>query len=330
MIATELIRSFIADAALAPSVHNVQPARWRVEPDGATLFEDMGRRLTAADPTGHDAGISLGAAAEGFRLAAARSGKKTIIEPVPQGGPADHLRPVVRLGLVAGAEPDPLANLVAVRQSWRAAFRPPTEADRRDAAALGADDAVVITEPEKLVQIAERLDAASWRFMGNRDFRGELLSWMRLSKTHPNWARDGLNADAMNMGAIEAHGARFVLGPAFGTLARFGLARPLLSEAGRMRKNTAVVLFSRPAEEQPLDSGVAFYRLWLTIEAAGFGASVLAALADDPETAEWVGGIARLPQDRRLVSAFRIGRRPVSPRLPRARLPLEELLVQSG
>lgn len=330
MIAPELIRSYIADAALAPSVHNVQPARWRVEPDGATLFEDGRRRLAVADPTGHDAGISLGAAAEGFRLAAARNGMTTVIERIRKGEPADHLRPVARLNLVAGAKPDPLADLVAIRQSWRAAFCPPTEADRRDTADLNGDDAAVITEPETLAQIAGRLDAASWRFMANREFRSELSSWMRLSRRDANWARDGLNADALAMGSTEAHGARFVLGPAFGALARIGLARPLLSEAGRMRRDTAVVLFSRPADEPPFDSGAAFYRLWLAIEAAGFGASVLAALADDIETADWARGIAGLPQGRRLVSAFRIGRRPVGPRIPRARLPLEELLVQSG
>ena len=330
MIASDLIRSYIAAAALAPSVHNVQPARWRVEPDGATLFEDVRRRLAVADPAGHDASISLGAAAEGFRLAATRDGMKTVVEPVRQNGPAGYLRPVVRLCLVAGAKPDPLADLVATRQSWRGPFCRPTDADRRDAAALGADDAVVITEPEALARIAGRLDAASWRFMANRAFRGELLSWMRLSRTDANWARDGLNADAMAMGVIEAHGARFVLGPAFGALERIGLARPLLSEAGKMRRDTAVVLFTRPAGEQPFDSGAAFYRAWLAIEAAGFGASVLAALADDPETARWIGEIAEMEQGRRVVSAFRIGRRPDGPRAARARLPLEELLVQSG
>ena len=66
-------RALVTEAKLAPSVHNVQPARWRFEGDDALiLFEDTTVRLPVGDPRGNDAGISLGAAAEGLRLAAGR------------------------------------------------------------------------------------------------------------------------------------------------------------------------------------------------------------------------------------------------------------------
>ena len=57
-----------------------------------------------------------------------------------------------------------------------------------------------------------------------------------------------------------------------------------------------------------------------------FGA-VLAALADDPAAAREVAAMAGVPAGHRVVSAFRIGRRPSDAAVPRARRELTELLV---
>lgn len=320
------IVALVAEAALAPSVHNVQPARWRIEEDGATLLEDVTRRLPAGDPTGHDAAISLGAAAEGFRLAASRIGRAVRVARI-DGVTAGSVRPVARLTLTGPTEPDPLAALVAGRGSYRGRFAEPTAPDRTTAASLAAEDAAVLTDPAILGEAGRRLDDASWNFMRREPFRRELLSWMRLSRRHPDWARDGLNAHAMAMGRVAATGAGLVLGPLYGTLARLGLAKPLISEGNGLAKDVAVILFHRPMDEDPFDSGAHFYRLWLRIEAAGFGAAVLAALADDTQANAWARRMSGLSDDRRLVSAFRIGRRPPGTASQRARLPLEELIV---
>lgn len=323
----EEIAALAAEAALAPSVHNVQPARWRIEDDGATLFEDPARRLPAADPTGHDAAMSLGAATEGFRLAAGKIGRGLAVERL-KGGESDPLRSVARLRLVGTVDEDPLAAWVDTRSSFRGSFAKPSAADRGDAAALAGEDAAVLADPAILKIVGRQLDGASWRFMREAAFRRELLSWMRLSRGHPGWMRDGLNAEAMAMGPIAAKGAGLVLGPLFGPLTLVGMAKPLISEGGRIAKDAAVILFHRPVGEDPFDSGGHFYRLWLGIEAAGFGAAVLAALADDPDTNAGAKAAAGIPQDRRLVSAFRIGRRPAGPVAARARLPLGELLIR--
>ena len=324
----EAITGFIAEASLAPSVHNVQPARWRAEADGATLFEDRSRRLPAADPRGHDAAISLGAAAEGLRLAASRAsyGVETVLlnEAMNNG-----LRPIARLRLTSGGKADPLAAFVPTRASHRGAFARASEADRVAASALASDDATALTAPSLLVEAGRQLDAASWTFMRDDAFRRELLSWMRLSPRDPNWLRDGLNADAMAMGKIAATGAGLVLGQFFSSLASVGLAKPLLAEGGRIAKDTAIVLFHRPEGEPPFESGAHFYRLWLRIEAAGFGAAVLAALADNAKANAWAREAGRVPAGRRLINAFRIGRRPSEQAAPRARLPIAELLVST-
>jgi len=324
----DAITGFIAEASLAPSVHNVQPARWRVEPDGATLFEDRSRRLPAADPRGHDAAISLGAAAEGFRLAANRAGHGVDTELL-NNPPVDGLLPVARLRLTLGSKADPLAAFVPTRASHRGAFARASEADRAVAGALASDDATALTAPSLLVEAGRQLDAASWIFMRDDAFRRELLSWMRLSRRDPDWSRDGLNAEAMAMGRAAATGAGLILGPLFPLLANFGLAKPLLAEGSRITKDTAIVLFHRPDDEPPFVSGAHFYRLWLRIEAAGFGAGVLAALADDPAVNAWARDAGRVPTGHRLINAFRIGRRPAGRSVPRARLRIDEILVST-
>ena len=46
-------RAVVAEASRAPSVHNVQPARWRFVDDSVVLFRAIDRALPVADPTGH-------------------------------------------------------------------------------------------------------------------------------------------------------------------------------------------------------------------------------------------------------------------------------------
>ena len=315
----DLLRRFVARAIAAPSVHNVQPARWRIEGEDLVLLEDPTRRLTVGDPTGHDAAISLGAAAEGAVLAASAEGYAAQV----LRGEGES---VARLHFVAGGAPDPLADWLDRRASWRGALATPSQADRDRAAALAGEDRTIITDPAGIMAVAALLDRASYGFMRDDAFRGELVSWMRLSSRHPRWARDGLNAAAMKLSRIEAWGAGLVLGPLFRPLAALGLAPAILSEAKAFGNAAGVVLFHRPADEDPFDSGRAFHRLWLEVEAAGFGANVLAALADDKTIAADVAQAHGISEGRRLVSALRIGIRD-GEGFPRARLPLDEVIV---
>lgn len=320
------LHRLVEAAVAAPSVHNVQPARWRIEGDALLLLEDMSRRLAVGDPTGNDAAISLGAAAEGLRLAASREGLAAIESRSELPAATDALRPVARFRFEPGAAIDPLAEWLEQRASWRGSFLSPTEKDRATAAALEADDARVVAEPAALAALARDFDRASYGFTRRRDFRGELRGWMRLGRGHPRWSHDGLNAEAMALSRTEAFGAGLVLGPLFAWLDKLGLARTLLAEGSKIERATAVVLFHRPVDDDPYESGRHFHRLWLAIERAGFGAAVLAALADDREAATGIVAAYGIPPGRRLVSAFRIGRR-AGPGYPRARLPLSSVLV---
>ncbi len=324
MIEADLLRELIAAASASPSVHNVQPARWRIEGEALVLLEDMSRRLSVGDPEGHDAAISLGASVEGLAIAASQHGLWAAVTML--NGDTSPLREVARITFTKGAKLDPLAPILGKRASWRGEFHAPTDEDRAAAKALEGPDRILLLRPKRIRALASFYDMASLGFMRNAAFRKELVSWMRLKPSHKDWSRDGLNAEAMGLSRMEAMGAKIVLGRLFKPLDLFGFSDRLLGEKDSFENAVGVVLFHRPSDEDPFESGRHFHRLWLEIDALGLGANVLAAVADDPEISASVSSSVRIPQGRRLVSAFRFGKRD-GERFAPARLPLDELIV---
>jgi nitroreductase len=321
MLDPRVLRTLVAEASLAPSVHNIQPTRWRPEDGRVVVTADPARRLPIGDPEGRDVAVSHGCAVEGFRIAAASQG--LAVEVAPDGSD------VAVLTLKGVAEVDPLAAFVGARRTYRGRFEASPSA--RDACARLAEtcpDLVMLQEQEAIADLAALYDDASLRWFRRADYRAELVSWMRLSRRHADWARDGLNAEAMAMSPFEAAGAGFVLGPGvFEALDKVGLARALVAEAPIVRSATAVALFHRPADEPPFETGRRFYRVWLAFTQAGLSASPMAVLADDEAASASLRAEHGLGLDRRLITAFRLGLAPASRQPPKPRLPLESLIL---
>lgn len=329
MLDHDLFRALIAEASLAPSVHNIQPTRWRLlGMDTMLVLEDGQRRLPAADPTGHDVQLSHGAAIEGLSLACGRHGLR--IAHVERDDRADEisgLRTVTRLTLAPDGIADPLASAVSSRRSWRGRFLPADDGLRDALRKLAAAPDLLIVPPGPgVAEIAELGDRAGFHFLSQDEHRHELLAWMRLSRHHPRYDRDGLNAQAMALGDIEAMGASLVLGPLFPLLKRLGLAEPLTRERAKTSSG-AVALFHRPSGEDRLETGRAFYRAWLAMESCGLGACPISVLADWPVSNAALVARHPLPAGRRLVNVFRLGRVPANAAAHRARLPVAELIV---
>ena len=311
-------RLALIDAAnRAPSVHNIQPARFRfLDERTVELVDDPQRRLLVGDPEGKDNQKSLGAALEGLSLALSERGLGAEVNGA-------------RVQMVSGAGRDPLAPFAATRASYRGMFAP---ANARDQAALEqiattCSDLHIIAAKD-IADLASLFDDVSMEVLRAPAYRAELLSWMRLSARHPNYTRDGLNAAHMALSSIEATGAGIVLGStAFPLLDTVGMARPLIAESSKVRSAAGVALFHRPMSEPELETGRRFYRVWLEIERAGLALCPMSVLADVPHAAERLLREANV-DGRKLVTVFRIGRRPanfVQP--PRVRLPAAELIV---
>ncbi|GAM96607.1 dinucleotide-utilizing enzymes [alpha proteobacterium U9-1i] len=307
----------VAAANRAPSVHNIQPARFKfVDERTIEICEDPARRLLVGDPAGNDNLKSLGAAIEGLALALSERGLGAeIVER--------------RACIISGGAPDRLAPLAATRASYRGAFATPNEHDRAALEELqtACDDLHVLASVDARAEIARLFDDVSMEVLRDRAYRAELLSWMRLSPRHANFSRDGLNAPHMALSAFEAAGAGVVLGCAFPLLDAIGLAKPLIAESGKVRSAAATALFHRPADEDELETGRRFYRVWLEVERVGLALCPMSVLADVPRAASRLLNEANLKQ-RKLVTVFRIGRRPANfVQSPRVRLPARELIL---
>lgn len=317
----QTFRALVAEAALSPSVHNTQPTRWRLTSDGRVqVLEDEDRRLPVGDPEGRDLNVSHGSAVEGFSLAAGRLGLG-----IDVGHDGVH---VAELTIRPEAASDPLAAYLNQRRTYRGKF----EGGHAAHAALDrlerSGDVVVVRDPEAIADLARLYDEASLRWFRNVPYRSELVSWMRLSRRHPSWSLDGLNAEAMEMSGIEAAGAGIVLKPGvFETLDRVGLTGALVAEAAVVRSASAMVLFHRPTNEAPFETGRRFHRVWLGFTQAGLSAAPMAVLADDVEARTRVKAEFGIGDDRRLITAFRLGIAPARTLPPKPRLRLDDLIV---
>jgi hypothetical protein len=276
-------RLLIEAARYAPSVHNIQPTRWRRVGDQVLALQASGRALPVGDPTGRDLAASHGAAVEGLRLAASALGMHAAVE-AGAGTTADGFAVVATVALAPSTVAiDPLAAFLTRRRTHRGAFGPTTAAARKALEDLGqtASDLSEIDDPS---EIAKLNDWASLRTFRDGAFRAELLSWMRLRPAHPDWSRDGLNAEAMSMTPLEAFAAGIVLRPGvFEAADRIGLARAATSESEVVLSSAAVILFQRPQAEAPFETGRAWHRAWLSLTRLGLVAAPMTVLADDAE-----------------------------------------------
>lgn len=80
---TTALAQAAATAGRAPSVHNTQPWRWRVQPDALELRVVRDRQLTATDPEGRLLVLSCGAALHHARVALAAEGWQAVVERIP-------------------------------------------------------------------------------------------------------------------------------------------------------------------------------------------------------------------------------------------------------
>lgn len=328
MLDLHLFQDLVAEARLAPSVHNIQPTRWRREGDAIFVLADETRSLPVADPSGHDVRLSHGAAIEGLSLALGLRGLRIGgIETAVDGMPGQGV--VARIALAPGGEADPLAGAVASRASWRGAFRQrdPDLPSRLAHLDDVTDDLVIIGETDAVSEVADLADRAAFHFLCDDAHRRELLHWMRLSRADPRYGLDGLDAQALALGRIEAIAASLVLGPLFPALRRVGLAAPLTSERGKTASG-AIALFHRPIGEDVLQTGRAFYRAWLAMERAGLAACPISVLADWPLSNAALVERFAVPSDRRLVNVFRMGSPPQQGPARHARLALHDLIVR--
>ncbi|GBG39182.1 putative NAD(P)H nitroreductase [Mycobacterium montefiorense] len=91
------IRTVLSLASRAPSVHNTQPWRWRVEEQSLHLYSDASRRLPNTDPDGRDLTLSCGAALNHCVIALAAIGWRAKVARLPDPADPSYLAAITLL-----------------------------------------------------------------------------------------------------------------------------------------------------------------------------------------------------------------------------------------
>ncbi|WP_328345736.1 nitroreductase [Micromonospora sp. NBC_00421] len=293
----------------APSAHNTQPWRLRYEPDAVRIGWDPAYTLPAADPTGRDLRLSLGAFVETCLIVAADAGLRLeyladhderhrwvgLLRPAPHRYPTPFRttdvweRRTHRGTLAGGVEPDVLAALDAVaRPAGGGGVRTVPRADR-----LGA-----------LLRAADRGSYADPAVVA------ELRRWLRLDPTHPDYHADGLTDRCLALSRPAAAGLRVALA-GYPLLRPLGLPRLLAAAGGDPLAHGGTVLVLLAPEHLDRSGQVEFGRVllrsWLTLHTAGLAAHPLSQLIDVAATRAALGTLLDVAPQR-LLHVTRVGR----------------------
>lgn len=182
-LAVDEVTDVLTAAALAPSVHNTQPWRFRLAPDRIELHPDPTRRLPATDPEDRELRLSCGAALFNLRLALRERGIRPLVTLMP-GAEAPGALATIRRGGHRGLDDETrqLIKAIPARRSNRKPFRDaPVPVEHRHALVRAAERErswlhVVTDRNERarlqgLVAKAQRIQADA------RDVRTELTDW---------------------------------------------------------------------------------------------------------------------------------------------------------
>jgi len=166
-------------ATRAPSIHNSQPWRWRVDTDHLELHADPERALPQTDPDARDLLLSCGAALHHAVIALAAHGWQAQVQRLPDPDRPGYLATLrVRRSTAAGSDV-PLAAAIPRRRTDRRVFGTWCVPDA-DIALMGARAAragVMLRQVERLPELQQIVADAVWQHATDREYLTELSTW---------------------------------------------------------------------------------------------------------------------------------------------------------
>lgn len=318
----EQMRFLLHYAILAPSSHNTQPWRFKLDEEGLWLLADRTRSLAASDPYDRELIISCGAALMNLRVAFAHFGCPVQIQTFPFKIEPDvlaHMQP--NPGAQQPPALSPLLGEIARRTTNRRVYTgeclPASVCNQLQAAAR--DEGVELNIVERLDtrrQLAALIARGDEAQFADPGFRHELASWL-----HSNRAYDGMPAYAPGSSALLDATV-----PIKGLVVRtFDMGERIAAQHEALAQGSptlACISTDMDDRQAWLAAGQALQRILLTASAAGLDASFLnqpievAALR--MQLQEIIGGAA-YPQ-----ILLRIGKSDKQPHT--ARRPVEDVL----
>jgi len=190
--ATQL-KELVRYATLAPSSHNTQCWKFRLDDRSISILPDLSRRCPVVDPDDHHLYVSLGCAAENLAQAARAQGLSGQISFDPLGDGA------VQIAL----EPSevvvtPLFESIPNRQCTRNEYdgQPLSAAELKLIETAGTGDGVqvvMLTQPAEMETVLNYVIQGNTAQFNNPAFLKELKFWIRFNDREATRTGDGLS-----------------------------------------------------------------------------------------------------------------------------------------
>jgi nitroreductase len=302
-------------AVLAPSSHNTQPWRFRVDGRRIDLFADPSGWLEVADPDRRELHLSLGCALENLVVAARHFGFQPAVSLGPGGeeGPEATVRLEGEGSGPGGGDADPLFPALTTRHTNHGTYdgRPvPGSVRRRLEGAAGRDDVQVhlTDDPEVRRQVDDLTVRADALQFADPAWRRELGRWLARGVFGQGWILSKMARLAVT---------HLDLGRSTGKK-----DRALLDSASLL----GVVTAPERSRIAALEAGRVFQRLFLTATAEGLALQPMNQVLQVEEVREEFEAL--LPEGwGRPQITFRLGYAEAEEHTPR--LPLEAV-VEAG
>ena len=309
MITTSQLAEAVQHAVRAPSVHNTQPWRWRIDSADGTveLYADVNRHLTATDPQRRDLFISCGAALHHLVVALAHLGLRATVLRLPDPEDSTHLA-TVRVDSVdkpVGRSVHP--TLAALADLFPAIHRRHT--DRRrfshrpvpvalidglvDAAARSDVLLVPVERPHE--RFAAVLADAASRQRWVPGYPAELQIWTR----RHGGAHDGIPPTAI------ANAPTGLTGPSgLRNFPHAELSQPMPLAGHGLPDDAAAFLVLATADDEPADrlrAGEALSAVLLAATRAGLATTPLSQATEVTATRDMLRRVVGIPENPQLV-----------------------------
>ncbi|HKV08512.1 MAG TPA: nitroreductase [Thermoanaerobaculia bacterium] len=201
-------------AVLAPSGHNTQPWRFKIERDVVELWADRSRALPVVDPEGRELAISCGAALYHLRLAVRHYGHVGEVEILPDPKKPD-LFARIRLGQlyeIPDAE-ELLFRMIPRRRTNRQPFAEKAVPDTllsalRMAASQERAWLYIVDDSRERQVLTDLITEGDRLLWHDPDFRRELAEWTRTNRTR---SHDGIPGHALGMNGLASYAGPLVM-----------------------------------------------------------------------------------------------------------------------
>jgi nitroreductase len=176
---TDTLQVVLNLATRAPSIHNTQPWRWRVDTASLDLYSEPNMQLHNTDPDGRDLILSCGAALHHCVVALGAMGWKAKVHRFPDHDDTSYLATIE----VQPHTPDhadiTLAAAIPRRRTDRRAYSswPVAGGDIALMAARAARSGVMLRQVDALERMNKIVAQAVWDHSTNRDYLHELTMW---------------------------------------------------------------------------------------------------------------------------------------------------------